>query len=164
MIATWSKRRSSPARGAGKSNGDPVRGDDFGTDRAVAGAEGVSGRRVQRGIHEPLHGEGNVLGGERAAVGKRNAAAEFESDLPAVFRNFPRLGQFGFEVLRFAVGADQDAARQIADGKRRIVIDQQRIESLRLGAQAEAQLAAALGEGGARCQGKASKSAAQNKS
>ncbi len=58
----------------------------LGADRATAGAECVSGRGVERGIHQPLHGEGNVLGGKRGAVGKRNAGAELESDLFAVLR------------------------------------------------------------------------------
>jgi hypothetical protein len=100
------------------------------------------------GSNEPLHGEGNVLGGERAAVGKRNAVAQLEGDLLAVFRYGPRFRQFGFEVLRMAVGAHQHSAGQVADRKGRIVIDQSRVESLGLGAQAEAQLAAVLREGG----------------
>ena len=130
----------------GKSDGDLVGRNHLGADSAAAGAECVSSRGVQRGIHQPLHGEGNILGGKRAAVGKSNAVAELEGDLLAVFRNLPRFRQFGLEFLRMAIDAHQHAARQVADRQGRIVIDQERIESLRLGAQAEAQFTAVLRE------------------
>jgi hypothetical protein len=74
-------------------------------------------------------------------------AAKLESDLLAVLRHLPRFRQFGFEFLGVAIGARQHTARQIADRKGGIVIDQERIESLWLGVQTEAQLAAALREG-----------------
>ena|ERR1017187_328018 len=142
----------------GKSDGDPVRRNDSGADRAASGPERVSRRGVQRGIHEPLHGKGNVLRGEGASVGKRDAMAKLESDLLAVLRDRPRFRQFGFEFLSVAIDAYQYTARQIADGKRRVVIDQEGIESLWLRMQAEAQLSI-LGE----CRA-GEKSAAEKKS
>ena len=72
---------------------------------------------------------------------------QLECDLLAVFRHAPRFRQFGFEVLRLAVGANQHAAGQIANGHGSIVIDQRRVESLRLRAQAEPQFTAVLREG-----------------
>ena len=78
---------------------------------------------------------------------KRSAVAEFEGDLLAVLRHVPRFRQFRFEVLGVAIRAHQHATGQIANGNRSIVIDQQRIEGLRLGMQAEAQFTAVLGEG-----------------
>ena len=113
---------------------------------------------MQRGIHQPLHGEGNVIGKKLGAVGERNAAAELEGDLLAVLRYLPRFRQFWFEVLRMAVDAHQHAAGQITDRKGRIVIDQERVERLGFGTKTEAQFAAVLREGRTRCQDKKEKS------
>src|SRR5271155_964867 len=99
---------------------------------------------MQRRIHESLHGERNILGGKRAAVGERDSTAQFESNLLTVFRYLPRFRKLRFEFLSMAIGANQHATGQITDGKGSIVIDQQRIEGLRLGTQAKAQFAAAL--------------------
>jgi len=99
----------------GKEDGNLVGRNHLRAHGTAAGTESVSGRRVQRRIHQPLHGESNILGREWAAIGKRDAVAELEGDLLAVFRYLPRFGQFGLEVLRFAVSSHQDAAGQVTD-------------------------------------------------
>src|SRR5580698_7902926 len=137
----------------GKNNGDLVGRDDLGADRSLVGAERVSSRGMERGIHQPLHGEGNIFGRKRTTVGERNSTAQFERNLLAVFRYLPRFRQFWFELLRVPVDARQYSSRQVTDGKGRIVIDQERIESLRFRAQAKTQFAAALREA-AQCQRK----------
>ena len=102
---------------------------------------------MQRGIHETLDGERHVVGRERSAIGEVHAMAKLEGDLPAVRRHFPGFGQLGLEFLRVTIDADENASGEIADGERGVVIDEQWIESLGLGAEAEAEFAAVLREG-----------------
>ena len=82
--------------GDGRWKGDGNLGwrNDFGFDIAWARAERVSRRRMQRRIHQLLHGVGDVFGGERRAIGERDSAAQLKCDLLAVLRDFPRLSQF----------------------------------------------------------------------
>ncbi len=47
-------------------------------------AESISGRRVQRGIHELLYGIGHVFGGEGCAIGEGDSAAQLKCDLASV--------------------------------------------------------------------------------
>jgi len=77
-------------------------GDDLGADGAVAGTESVSGRGVQRGIHEPLHVKQRP-GGERAAVGKRNARRSLNVICFPSFETFHDSASSGSRscVLRF---------------------------------------------------------------
>src|ERR1700691_2914350 len=102
---------------------------------------------MQGRIHQALHGEGDIIGGERAAVGKVYAVAELEGYLLLVLRNLPGLSEFGLEFLRVTVDAHEHAAGQIADGERRVVVDEEGVEGLGLRAQAETQLATVLREG-----------------
>jgi hypothetical protein len=103
---------------------------------------------VDGGIHEALHGESYVFGGKGSAVGKVHAMAQLEGDLPAVGRDFPGLGEFGLEFLGVTVDAGENASGEVTDGESGVVIDEKRIEGLGFGADAEAQFAARLGEGG----------------
>ena|SRR5208282_1910647 len=90
---------------------------------------------------------------------------EFEGDLLAVFRYLPGFGQFGFQFLCATVDADQHSTGQIANGQRGLVIDEQRVEGLGLGAQAKAQFVPALGkdEIGRESQGEQSKAKKKTK-
>ncbi len=134
----------------GKRDRDLVGSNHFGGDGIARGAEFIADRGVQSGIHQARHRKGYVIGREWRAVGKMNAVTEFESNLLAVGRNLPRLGEFGLEFLRMAVDARENASGEVADGERRVVIDQKRVEGLGLGAQAETQFTAVLREGGER--------------
>ena len=70
MMATWSNSLSRPAMGAGNVTviwSFPV---TFVVTLPSPERKAVSGGRVQRRIHQLLHGVGNVLGGKRGAVGK----------------------------------------------------------------------------------------------
>ena len=78
--------------------------------------ESIAGRRVQRRVHELLHGEGYVVGGKRSSIRKAQSIAQLESDRLSAVRNLPRGSEFGLELLRHPVYANQHAASQVADG------------------------------------------------
>ena len=99
-IATWSKRRATPATGLGKGDGHLVPAARDGRHRAAAGPEGVARGRMQRGIHQHLHGVDDVIGGERRAVGEGDAFAQLEDDRAAAVLDAPGFRQLRLEPLR----------------------------------------------------------------
>ena len=94
---------------------------------------------MQRRVEQAAEGGDDVVGAEGRAVGVIEAVAQMEGDGAAVGADLPRGGELGLELLRLAVDAHQHAAGQVQERLRGLVIDQQRVKGLGLGAQAEAQ-------------------------
>ena len=99
---------------------------------------------MQGRIHQHLHRVRDVVGGERRAVGERDAFAQLEDDGAAAVLDSPRCRQLRLELLVEAIHAQQHAAGQIADRLRGVVIGQRGIEAARLAVQAEAEFVAPL--------------------
>src|SRR6266850_2823389 len=95
---------------------------------------------MQSGIHQLLHGERDIVGGERRPIGENHAFAQLEGDGATVLGNAPRLGQLWFKLLGLAVQPHQHSASQIANSVGGVLCHQRRIEGLRLRAQNEVQL------------------------
>ena len=74
---------------------------------------------------------------------------QLESDSSPARRYAPRYRELRLQFLRQAVDANQDSAGQIADGFRRSIGDQQRIEGLGFGVEGESKFAASLRRGAA---------------
>src|SRR2546427_10664198 len=72
------------------------------------------------------------------------AGAEVKLDGATVRRDFPGNREAGLKGLSLAVQADQDTAREVANGFGSILLDQQWIESFRVAAKTEMEVAAGL--------------------
>ncbi len=128
-----------------KCDGDGVVAFDLGFHFArAAGAEGITQRRMEFGIHQLLHSVSDIGGGERRAVRKANAFAKLEADGAAAVDHLPGLCQRRLHHLRVPVETQQHAPGQVADGVGSFVGNQERVKSLGFGAQAEAKFSATL--------------------
>ena len=77
--ATWSNNLSEAGDRCGKGDGDFFgRGDPAGTTLLLSRTKRISGRRVQRRIHQLIHGVLYVVGGERRPVREADAPPQRE--------------------------------------------------------------------------------------
>src|SRR5882724_1818755 len=114
---------------------------------------------MQRGIQKGAHGVRDILGGERCAVRKHHTLPQLQGNGLPARRNLPSGGKLRLEFLRLPVDADQNTSGEVTDGLRSFIFHHQRVERFRLGAQAEAQLAAPLREQAGGGQGQDTKQA-----
>src|SRR5689334_210920 len=130
--------------GLRKSNGDGARGNQANHGGSFTGAESVSRGRMRLRIEQRSHGVGDIFRGKRGAIREIDSPAKMKCDGAAVARNTPGGGERGFENLRLAVQANQDAASEIADVFGRFIIHKDGIERFRLAVKAKMKFAAGL--------------------
>ncbi len=102
---------------------------------------------MELGVHQPRHGVRYVVRRERRAVGEKHPSPKLERDAASLLVYLPGLRQFGNQLLRFAVHANQNPAGDVADRFGIVVLHLQRVERFRIGAQAESQFPAGLRQG-----------------
>ena len=100
---------------------------------------------MQVGIHDSANDGYYISRAEGRAVRETQVPPEHEIDAFPVIADRPGRSQLGLQLLRLTVKADQHAAGEKADGIGRFLFSEQRIERLRICAEAEPQCAPRLG-------------------